>query len=1341
MADLQTAGEPHKGEQTGLTKSISARSADNGPLDPLPVRFGRYRITGRLGAGGFGVVYQGFDEELKRPVAVKVPHAHRIAAKEDVESYLAEARVLASLDHPGIVSIYDVGRTPEGGCFLVSKFIAGSDLRARLRQEKPPPAEAVELVAQVAEALDHAHRRGVVHRDIKPGNILLDSGARPVIADFGLALREEDFGKGGAWAGSLHYMSPEQASGEGHRVGPRTDVYSLGVVFFELLTGRRPFPSDRPSEVIEQIKALEPPPPRQYDAGIPRELDRICLKALSKRAADRHSTALDLAEDLRHWQRTQAQESPPPDLWPTVCPPAAAGAAAEPPLSRSDGSALKVLPRGLRSFEAADADFFLELLPGPRDRDGLPSSVRFWKTRIEETDLDKTFRIGLLYGPSGCGKTSLVKAALLPRLGEHVAPCYLEAGATDTEGRLAGVLQRHFPGLADGMGLVEMLTALRRGRGLERGRKLLIVLDQFEQWLHAHRNEANADLVQALRQCDGRVQALVLVRDDFGMAAAQFMDALETPLVQGENFATVGLFDTRHARKVLAAFGRAFGQLPDAPGNLSPGQSQFLDRAVASLAQEGAIIPVRLALFAEMIKARPWTPTTIKEVGGAHGIGVAFLEDTFEGRGANPRHRRHQAAAQNVLQMLLPDAGVELKGHVRPRQELQKASGYAARPEPFDELMRILDAELRLVTPIDPGDSPPGRVEADPGQYCYQLAHDYLVPSLREWLTRKQKETWRGRAQLLLTERTAQWAPSGKRRFLPSLPEYLFMALGVPRGRRKAAEQSLMRTAARYHSLVCAVILGMMLLSGLGLGFYVASVWRGADRDRAEGLVDVALNAAPADVPQALANLEPLHDYALPVLRDRFEAAGAESRRRLHAAFGLATLGEVKQDFLLDQVGRTPASEARNMVAALARAGGPACDALWRRIRQSRDAKLRARLAIVLLDLGDPRGARSALALGPDPSCRTAFIHQYPAWRASVTSLPVLLETTRDSGLRSGLCAALGLIQPDTLAEGDRQALQKTLQELHGTAPDGGTQSAAGWALRRWGVPVPAVERTRHVPKGRHWFVNRQGMTMLEVPPGDLRTGGPTSRTVRVNRGLFICERETWLDLFQKFIEDPNYPAAQKPRGWQKPLKRIFPTGDCPAGQVSWEDAVLFCNWLSWQEGRQRCYCLLRGTAAGMVKENERDRWKLDGQADGYRLPTQDEWEYACRAGTHTAYSFGNDPELGSQYAYIFPNSRAHSWPGGGKLPNAWGLFDCYGNVAEWCWDGQTHGVQGNNGGTKGPSGSSGVIACGGDYLSLEVPDLKRRLGEQRRRATVRMPETGFRVVCQEHPGKGGLAP
>src|SRR5207253_5049419 len=175
----------------------------------------------------------------------------------------------------------------------------------------------------------------------------------------------------------------------------------------------------------------------------------------------------------------------------------------------------------------------------------------------------------------------------------------------------------------------------------------------------------------ALRHCDGgRVQCIVMVRDDFWMAATRFMRELEIRLLEGQNSAAVDLFDMDHARKVLAAFGRAFGKLPVNTAETSADQKEFLSQAITGLSQENKVICVRLALFAEMMKGRPWTPAVLKQAGGTEGVGVTFLEETFSAATANPKHRLHQKAARAVLKALLPESGSDIKGNMRAEADL-----------------------------------------------------------------------------------------------------------------------------------------------------------------------------------------------------------------------------------------------------------------------------------------------------------------------------------------------------------------------------------------------------------------------------------------------------------------------------------------------------------------------------------------------------------------------------------------------------------------------------------------------------------------------------------------------
>ena len=194
-----------------------------------------------------------------------------------------------------------------------------------------------------------------------------------------------------------------------------------------------------------------------------------------------------------------------------------------------------LIPKGLRSFDASDASFFLELLPGPFDRDGLPEGLRFWKTKIEQTDASNTFQVGLIYGPSGCGKSSLMKAGLLPRLSSKIIPIYVEATPDDTESRLLRAVKKSIPE-AEGNSLKEALSTIRRRKLVPTGGKLLLILDQFEQWLYANPDYAKSSLTEALLQCDGAaVQAIVMVRDDFWLSVSRFLRELDIRILDGEN--------------------------------------------------------------------------------------------------------------------------------------------------------------------------------------------------------------------------------------------------------------------------------------------------------------------------------------------------------------------------------------------------------------------------------------------------------------------------------------------------------------------------------------------------------------------------------------------------------------------------------------------------------------------------------------------------------------------------------------------------------------------------------------------------------------------------------------
>src|SRR5271157_1332271 len=574
--------------------------------------------------------------------------------------------------------------------------------------------------------------------------------------------------------------------------------------------------------------------------------------------------------------------------------------------SRTNQAHVPVVPKGLRSFDANDSNFFLQLLPGPRDQDGLPESIRFWKHRIEDSN-DLTFTVGLIYGPSGCGKSSLVKAGLLPRLAKRITSVYVEATPDETETRLLNGLRRKLATLPADLDLKQTISAIRQGQGVRADQKIVIVLDQFEQWLHAHRTEQDTELARALRQCDSdHVQCVLMVRDDFWVSLTRFMGDLGIDILQGQNTALVDLFDPIHARKVLAEFGRSYGRLSDDHGKLSKEQDLFLNQAVQELAQDGRVISIRLALFAEMVKGRPWSPATLKEVGGTEGVGVAFLEEMF----ASTALRSHQKAAQAVLKKLLPESGTDIKGNMRSQEELREASGYAERPREFGDLLRILDSDLRLITPADPESSTGGGQPASPkGERYFQLTHDYLVHSLRDWLARKQRESRRGRAELRLAELSSLWNSKPENRHLPSALEWANIRLLTRKKDWNESQRRMMKRAGRLHELrTLGVIAGLVTLVLLGLDIRRRVVE--ANREAvATGLVDQVVRANIAQVPNIVRSMGGYRRWVDPALRQVVGRSSERSSERLHAGLALLPVDDGQVEYLFQRLQDATADE------------------------------------------------------------------------------------------------------------------------------------------------------------------------------------------------------------------------------------------------------------------------------------------------------------------------------------------------------------------------------------------------------------------------------------------------
>lgn len=298
-----TAIKVPSGTHRPETPSMARTSAIETPpsrQQAAPHQVGRYVVGKRIGAGGFADVYAADDPELHRTVVIKIPRHDRASSSSVVEEFIREARTAAKLQHSHIVTIHDVGRTDEQGVFIAMEHLAGGTLAQRMGGKPMPVCETLQILADVADAVHYAHKRELVHRDLKPSNILFTSDGTSKVSDFGLAIHESaQVNRRGEVSGTPAYMSPEQVRGETHFLDGRSDIWSLGVILYECLTGKLPFHGTTTEEIYEQIQHRDPKPLRQLDDSIPPELDELCRRCLRRDPKDRPVSAHELSVQLR----------------------------------------------------------------------------------------------------------------------------------------------------------------------------------------------------------------------------------------------------------------------------------------------------------------------------------------------------------------------------------------------------------------------------------------------------------------------------------------------------------------------------------------------------------------------------------------------------------------------------------------------------------------------------------------------------------------------------------------------------------------------------------------------------------------------------------------------------------------------------------------------------------------------------------------------------------------------------------------------------------------------------------------------------------------------------------
>ena len=307
LGDGKTRSDKTKGGKTSIPVQTD--------FAELPIDFGRYHVTEKLGEGGMGSVYLAHDNQLNRKVALKIPKFAQSNVSKLVERFHREARSAATLSHPNICPVFDAGEI-DGTHYMAMGYVQGRSLSDFTRTEKRQTMRsAVRTVRKVALALQEAHLQGVVHRDLKPGNIMIDHRNEPIVMDFGLACQPDQesdsrLTQDGAILGSPAYMSPEQLEGKVDKIGPACDIYSLGVVLFELLTGELPFKGTGSiMSIIGEVFSKEPPDPADSRENLDPRLSLICRKALAKDAENRYGSMLEFADELTLFLKTSGDET------------------------------------------------------------------------------------------------------------------------------------------------------------------------------------------------------------------------------------------------------------------------------------------------------------------------------------------------------------------------------------------------------------------------------------------------------------------------------------------------------------------------------------------------------------------------------------------------------------------------------------------------------------------------------------------------------------------------------------------------------------------------------------------------------------------------------------------------------------------------------------------------------------------------------------------------------------------------------------------------------------------------------------------------------------------------
>jgi formylglycine-generating enzyme required for sulfatase activity/tRNA A-37 threonylcarbamoyl transferase component Bud32 len=1248
---LAAPGPPGDGEVTPFAPTFPTHEATPSTPPDVP----GFKMLDELGRGAMGVVYHARQLKLNREVALKMILAGRHAGPEERIRFLAEAEAVAAIQHPGIVQVYECG-THGDLPFFALEFCAGGSLEKKLAGTPLEPAQAAQLVEQVARAMQAAHQRGIIHRDLKPANILLDSDGHPKVGDFGLA-RKIEAGAGltatGAVMGTPSYMAPEQARG-GKDVGLAADVYALGAILYECLTGRPPFRSTTPYDTLLQVLNDEPVSPRRLNARVSLDLETICLKCLHKESTRRYASADEMAQDLHRWMSGQ------------------------PILARS-ASSLERTVKWARRRPALAASLstvvVLTIVAG---------SLITWQWQKAVSALARADREQ--------------KARTLAQVN---ALCDAAPGA------VPGILQELRENRDD------VLPRLRElfDETDDRGKRMRLALALIEVEPEKLRDELSDWLLDVTDPAEGAI-----IREALRPHARKLRDRLwsksesasTTPAVRLRALAGLAVFDPQSARWQGAALGMISELVAANPLHLAtwmdalrpvrqhligPLAEVYRDRTRPERRQVAAMVLADYAADQPDLLANLILDADEKQ----YALLLPVLKQR-QGEAVEWLHRELNRPVDYWKDKPLEPAWMSATPSVR--SELEQADGLVA-----DRFALCQSLPIERVRAVTEG----------------MRALGYRPLRIRPWgegkeirvaivWTRDGKE-WTFESDLSATDVKARAHTASQTGLIPTdlasyrVKQEVRYALLCHRGDEGEQGTVTVGLGEEEH--------GVTFEKVKKEGFLVATIQRLADakgitrhscvwrkskskpgwwtfwsllesqhggRAKASDrlLVDVGLDHEPPSIVDWVVSPRGSRRYASVWYDD--------ARHEGNSPTGLDPKEHLTRCRELTAAGWRPVSLS---VARLPRERAPAVASVWHRpvrslAEQEQAARRQAMAAATLIHLGREADAWPLFCLRTDPTVRSYLIRQTGLVGIDPRVLIKRLDEENDVSARRALLLALGEYTEKELPGSVRAPLVKKLLLEYRDHPDAGIHGAIDWLLRHgkegptdrsldWGQKknLAAIDKqlqNRGFDPRRGWYVTSQGQTMVVMQgPGEFRLGTPHfepeqhdnegPRMKRIARRFAIASKP--LTLMQWLL------YAQERKLGRDAIGEInhAPDSDDPVF-LNWYQAAQYCNWLSEKEGIPReQWCYPPDIKPGM--KPYADYLKRTG----YRLPTEAEWEYACRAGTTTSRYFGSSLELQPRYSWYVTNSQSRSWPVGQKRPNDLGLFDMLGNVTNWCQD------------------------------------------------------------------------